>query len=42
MIYYLLKVCVVSWLVYRLPERWAQFRQFTARVTSSGLAARAN
>jgi oligosaccharide repeat unit polymerase len=42
MIYYLLKVCVVSWLVYRLPERWAQFRQFTARVTSLGLAARAN
>jgi oligosaccharide repeat unit polymerase len=42
MIYYLLKICLVSWLVYRLPERWAQFRRFAGRVTSSDLAARAN
>lgn len=42
MIYYLLKVCLVSWLVYRLPERWAQFRRFAGRVTSSDLAASAN
>jgi oligosaccharide repeat unit polymerase len=42
MSYYLLKICVVSWIVYRLPERWAQFRRFAGRVTSSDLAARAN
>jgi oligosaccharide repeat unit polymerase len=42
MSYYLLKVCLISWLVYRLPERWAQFRRFTGRVTSSDLAARAS
>jgi len=42
MFYYLLKVCLVSWVVYRLPERWAQFRRFTGRVASSDLAARAN
>lgn len=42
MIYYLLKVCIVSWMVYRLPERWAQFRRFVWRVSSSDLAARSS
>jgi len=42
MVYYLIKICVVSWIVYRLPERWAQFRRFADRVASSDLAARAN
>src|ERR1041385_8004845 len=42
MFYYLLKVCLVSWVVYRRSERWAQFRRFTGRVASSDLAARTN
>ena len=37
-IYFLFKVCAVSWLVYSLPVKWAQFRRFTEESVEADLA----